>query len=201
MGLKFSYTLLAPIYDSVVASATQAMRITSIQRLDQPTPQNILINGIGTGLDIPFLPPQHHYTATDLTPAMLNICKTRLAQQKLDMQLHTADVMQLPFDDNQFDIVLMNLILAVVPNPLLALQEASRVLKPGGKIFIMDKFIKPNQWAPTRRILNIFMRHIATRTDVVFEDLLKQCPALTLINDKPAMVNGWFRFIDLKKST
>jgi len=199
MGLKFSYTLLAPIYDSIVASSTQPMRINSLKRLNKSTPQNILINGIGTGLDIPYLPPQHNYTATDLTPAMLEKCKLRMAQHNLDIKLHTADVMHLPFADNQFDIVLMNLILAVVPDPLLALQEASRVVKPSGKIFIMDKFIRAGQFAPTRRLLNLFMRHIATRTDVVFETLLKQCPELILLNDKPALLNGWFRLIDLQK--
>jgi len=199
MGLKFSYTLLAPVYDAIVASSTQAMRISSIQRLDVAPPQNILINGIGTGLDIPFLPKQHNYTATDLTPAMLDKCKTRLSHHDLKLSLHNADVMQLPFEDNQFDIILMNLILAVVPNPLLALQEASRVVRPGGKIYIMDKFIKPGQLAPSRRLLNILMRHIATRTDVVFEHLLDNCPKLKLIEDKPALMSGWFRLIDLEK--
>ncbi len=199
MGLKFSYTILAPIYDNIVGSSTQAMRIKSIQRINQNTPQKILINGIGTGLDIPFLPEQHIYTATDLTPAMLNICKQRLSQAHLNINLKIADVMQLPFEDNQFDIVLMNLILAVVPNPQRALQEAARVVKPGGKIYIMDKFIKPGQLAPTRRLLNLFIRHIATRTDVVFEYLLEQCPQLKLLEDKPAFMSGWFRFIDLEK--
>jgi len=199
MGLKFSYTLLPPVYDAIVASSTQAMRISSLKRLDAPESQNILINGIGTGLDIPFLPKQHSYTATDLTPAMLDKCKARLSQHNLQLSLHNADAMSLPFDDNQFDIILMNLILAVVPSPLLALQEACRVVKPGGKIYIMDKFIKPGQLAPTRRLLNILMRHIATRTDVVFESLLDNCPKLKLIEDKPALMSGWFRLIDLEK--
>jgi len=199
MGLKFSYTLLAPIYDSIVGASTQTMRIASLQRLNQSSSQHILINGIGTGLDIPFLPKQHNYTATDLTPAMLEKCKDRLSDNKIDINLHTADVMQLPFEDNHFDVVLMNLILAVVPSPLKALKEACRVVKPGGKIYIMDKFIRPGQFAPTRRLLNLFMRHIATRTDVVFEDLLKQCPELLLSKDEPALLNGWFRLIDLQK--
>lgn len=199
MGLKFSYTLLAPIYDSIVGSATHEMRLTSLQRLNQSPSQNVLINGIGTGLDIPFLPDHHNYTATDLTPAMLSKCETRLLQHNLKINLQITDVMQLPFNDNHFDIVLMNLILAVVPNPALALTEASRVVKPGGKIYIMDKFIKPGQFAPTRRLLNLFMRHIATRTDVVFEKLLEQCPELQLLKDKPALMSGWFRLIDLEK--
>ena len=200
MGLKFSYTLLAPIYDSIVGSATHEMRLTSLQRLSHLNSQNVLINGIGTGLDIPFLPEHHNYTATDITPAMLRQCEMQLAQHNLKIELHTADVMQLPFNDNQFDIVLMNLILAVVPNPGLALKEASRVVKPGGKIYIMDKFIKPGQFAPTRRLLNLLMRHIATRTDVVFEKLLEECPELLLLKDKPALMNGWFRLIDLEKN-
>lgn len=200
MGLKFSYTLLAPIYDSIVASATQTMRQASLQRLSSTTPQHILINGIGTGLDIPFLPAHHHYTGTDLTPAMLDRCKRRLAQSPLDMSLRTADVMQLPFADQQFDCVLMNLILAVVPDPIKALEETSRVLKPGGQILIMDKFIRPGQLAISRRLLNIFIQHIATRTDVVFEKLLEDCPELILIEDKPAAFNGWFRFITLQKN-
>lgn len=200
MGLKYSYTLLAPVYDAIVASATEEMRISSLQRINYDTPKNILINGIGTGLDIPHLPTHHHYTATDLTPAMLQRCQQRLQQHPLDIQLHTADVMLLPFEDSQFDSVVMNLILAVVPEPQRALQEACRVLKPGGKILILDKFIRKGQLAPTRRLLNLFIRHIATRTDVVFEDLLDTCPQLKLIEDRDARFNGWFRLIDLEKT-
>lgn len=199
MGLKHSYTLLAPLYDAVVKNATASMRKSSLQRLQMTERQHVLINGIGTGLDLPYLPTHHQYTATDLTPAMLKYCQRRLADYELEMQLHTADVMQLPFTDNHFDIVQMNLILAVVPQPLLALQEAVRVLKPGGKIFIMDKFLKPGETAPLRKAVNLLMRHIATRTDVVFEELLAECPQLELINDKPALLNGWFRLIDLEK--
>lgn len=200
MGLKHSYTLLAPLYDAFVKSATASMRKSSLQRLQIEESQQVLINGIGTGLDLPYLPQHHQYTGTDLTPAMLSYCQHRLAQYDLQMQLHTADVMQLPFTDNHFDIVQMNLILAVVPQPLLALQEAIRVLKPGGKIFIMDKFLKPGQAAPLRKMLNLIMRHIATRTDVVFEDLLAKCPQVKLVSDEPALLNGWFRLIDLEKT-
>lgn len=200
MGLKHSYTLLAPLYDAVVQSATASMRKSSLQRLQMSDSQQVLINGIGTGLDLPYLPQHHQYTATDLTPAMLKYCQRRLTDYDLQMQLHTADVMQLPFADNHFDIVQMNLILAVVPQPLLALQEAIRVVKPGGKIFIMDKFLKPGESAPLRRAVNLLMRHIATRTDVVFEKLLAECPQVVLIKDEPALMNGWFRLIDLEKN-
>lgn len=199
MGLKHSYTLLAPIYDAIVASPTKAIRRSSLSRLEALSSQSILINGIGTGLDLPFLPNQHLYTATDLTPAMLDRCSARLKKHDLSINLETADVMQLPYEDNQFDIIVMHLILAVVPDPLLALKESLRVLKPGGTIYILDKFLRPNQIAPVRKLLNIVIRHIATRTDVVFEDLLAECQQLELVDDQPVMLGGWFRKIELKK--
>ena len=200
MGLRHSYTLIAPVYDRVISSATRPMRINSIRRLEIEDSCNVLISGIGTGLDIPHLPSHHYYTAYDLTPAMLDRCHKQLAQRPLQMDLHIADAMSLPFEDNHFDIVLMNLILAVVPQPEKALAEACRVLKPGGKIYIMDKFIADGKLAPLRRLINIFMRHIATRTDVVFEDVLSRCPQLNLLEDTPSLLGGWFRLISLEKT-
>lgn len=201
MGLKFSYTLLAPIYDAIVAAPTQSIRQKSLQRLTSSASLKVLINGVGTGLDLQFLPEHHQYTATDLTPAMINKCQTRLLDHDLRLDLHVADAMQLPFQDNQYDIVVLHLILAVVPDPVKALQEATRVLKPGGHILILDKFLKPDQLAPLRRFLNIFIRHIATRTDVIFEYTLEQTPQLTILNDEPALMRGWFRLITLEKKS
>jgi len=203
MSLKHSYTLLAPIYDSIVSGPIDAYRIKSISRLTNTKNKQILINGIGSGLDIPYLPDDACYTGTDITPAMLERAKRRSEDKSsaraLDITFKIADSQALPFQDNSFDFIIMHLILAVVPNPVLALQEAGRVLKPGGNIVIFDKFIRPGQLAIARRLLSIFLQHFATRTDVVFEDTLKTCPELKLIHDKPALAKGWFRLIELKK--
>lgn len=199
MSLKFSYTLLAPIYDAVVSAPTESIRRHSLQRLSPLPPGRVLINGIGSGLDLPFLPPGHQYTGSDLTPAMLRKARRRAQQHGVDIDLQEADAMQLPFDDASFDSVVMHLILAVVPQPLHALQEASRVLKPGGCIYILDKFIKPGERALLRRLINPLIRHLATRTDVVFERLHEQCKELTLIENRPVLLGGWFRSIELKK--
>ena len=199
MVLKFSYTLLAPFYDAIVAAPTKNIRQLSLQRLAKEKNAKILINGIGSGLDIPHLPPGHQYTGIDLTPAMLNLAKKRAASHNVLIELKQADTMDLPFADETYDHIVMHLILAVVPDPLKALREASRVLKPGGKIFILDKFIQPGQLAIIRRVLNPFIRHIATRTDVVFEHLHRECNELKLLANEPALLGGWFRSIELKK--
>jgi phosphatidylethanolamine/phosphatidyl-N-methylethanolamine N-methyltransferase len=94
----------------------------------------------------------------------------------------------------------LHLILAVVPQSALCLNEAARVLKPGGTIIIFDKFLRPRQTALLRRALNPLSRRVATRMDVVFEEVLQRIPSLQLVNDVPLLAGGWFRGIVLKKN-
>jgi len=199
MALKHSYTLLAPIYDSLVSGPLDAVRARSLERLHDVKNKKILINGIGSGLDLPHLPNDGEYIATDITPAMLKRAIKRAELLSLNIDFQIADSQNLPFSDNHFDIIVMHLILAVVPDSEKALSEACRVLKPGGKIFIFDKFIHRGQLAPVRRFINLFLRHIATRTNVIFEDTLQSCDKLILIKDEPALAAGWFRLIELEK--
>jgi phosphatidylethanolamine/phosphatidyl-N-methylethanolamine N-methyltransferase len=199
MALKHSYTVIAPFYDVIVSAATRGMRRASSQQLSRYThpSDRILIGGIGTGLDIPFLPHERQYIGIDITPGMIR--KAERYRDNVDVQLRVGNVMELPFEDASFDAVLMHLILAVVPDPLLALREAQRVVKPGGYILILDKFLKLGKRAPIRRLVNPVIRHVATQTTVVFEQLLAQCPQLRVEKDEPALAAGWFRRIVLQK--
>ncbi len=200
MALKHSYTLLAPVYDSLVSGPLDFYREKSLARINDTNNKQILINGIGSGLDIPYLSTDACYTGTDITPAMLKRAQNRATTiSSLNINFQLADSHALPFEEDSFDFIIMHLILAVVPDPALALQEACRVLKPGGKIYLFDKFLRPGQLAIARRLLNIFIRHVATRTDVIFEDVLKSCPQLEVTDDEPALAKGWFRLIELKK--
>ncbi len=202
MALKHSYTLIAPVYDALVKGAFDHFRRRSLQRLpvSADARPEVLISGIGTGLDIPHLDPAARYVGVDITPAMLAKARKRAeARPELEIELHEGDAMDLPFEDERFDAVVLHLILAVVPDSQRALQEAERVLKPGGRILVFDKFLKPGERAWLKRMINPFIRHIATRTDVVFEDLLQGCDDLHCLSDEPALAGGWFRHIELLK--
>jgi ubiquinone/menaquinone biosynthesis C-methylase UbiE len=110
-----------------------------------------------------------------------------------------GDAQSLPFADASFDHVVLHLILAVVPDPAACLRETARVLAPGGNVLIFDKFLRAGQRAPLRRLLNPLVRRVATRFDVVFEDVLRQTPELILEHDQPALAAGWFRRIRLRR--
>jgi ubiquinone/menaquinone biosynthesis C-methylase UbiE len=107
--------------------------------------------------------------------------------------------MELPLADRSFARAVLHLILAVVPNPSALLAEAARVVRPGGTIHILDKFLRPGQRAPVRRWISPLLGRLATRTDVVFEDVLASCPGLELIRDEPDIARGWFRRIVLRR--
>lgn len=200
MGLHHSYTLLAPLYDLLVDAPTRALRRQSLAKIHLAAEQKVLLCGIGSGLDIPLLPYGPAYTGIDLTPAMLRHAERRLRSIPHNITLQQGDVMQLPYEGESYDTIIMHLILAVVPEPLQALQEAQRVVKPGGQILILDKFLRPGQRAPLRRLINPVLRRIATRTDVIFEPLLTECTDLNLVENSAASMSGWFRHIVLQKN-
>ncbi len=196
--LRTSYSLIAPIYDLVIEGPMRAARKQSLRALPSDTSGNILLSGIGTGLDLPWLPALHHYTALDFNAAMLSRAKSRSAGLTVNWIL--GDSMALPFINAHFDHVVLHLITAVVPEPRCCLSEAARVLKPGGTIILFDKFLRPGQTAPLRRLLTPLSRHIATRMDVIFEEVLQASPDLKIISDTPILAGGWFRGIVLRKA-
>jgi len=195
--LRTSYSLIAPLYDLVIERPMRAARRTSLAALPADAPGQVLISGVGTGLDLPLLPRQHRYTALDFNPSMLAHALPRGAGLEIDFIL--GDSMALPFADASFDHVVLHLIVAVVPEPQRALSEAARVLKPGGTVLLFDKFLQPQQRAPVRRLLNGLTRRFATRMDVVFEEVRVAAPELEILSDTPALGGGWFRRIVLRK--
>lgn len=197
MSLRTSYRLLAPFYDVFLARATARLRQRSLAHLPRTGQARVLLCGAGTGLDFPYLPPEHEYTALDLTPAMLR--RGRHRGRLLNLQCVQGDSMALPFADESFDHVVLHLILAVVPCPEQCLAEASRVLKPGGKVLVFDKFLRRGEAALLRRMVNPVSRRLATRLDVVFEEVLEHAPGLMVVRDEPTLLGGWFRLIGLKK--
>jgi phosphatidylethanolamine/phosphatidyl-N-methylethanolamine N-methyltransferase len=195
--LRRSYTLIAPFYDAFITAATRGPRRRSLAALGAAPAREVLLVGVGTGLDIPHLPAHHRYTGLDLTRAMLRRAQRRPSPAPICFV--EGDAQAMPFADHSFDAAVLHLILAVVPHPGRCLAETARVVKPGGTLLVFDKFLRPGEPGRWKRALNPLVRHVATRLDVVFEDALRHAPALERHADEPALAGGWFRFIRLRK--
>jgi ubiquinone/menaquinone biosynthesis C-methylase UbiE len=194
MGLQHTYRFIAPLYDAAVAGATAGLRRASLAHLGTRG-LRVLVAGIGTGLDVPLLPRGNRYVGIDLTREML----ARVPRDRDDLSLVRGSVLDLPFRDESFEAAVLHLILAVVPDPPRCLAEVERTLAPGGRVLVLDKFLRPHETAPLRRALNPLVSRIATRLDVVFEDALRAAPSLAVESDEPALARGWFRCIRLVK--
>jgi ubiquinone/menaquinone biosynthesis C-methylase UbiE len=105
----------------------------------------VLEVAIGTGLNLPHYPPGVRVTGVDLSPAMLAAAARRAAGLDLAVELSGADAAQLPFDDASFDTVVCTLSLCSVVDDRAAIQEMWRVLRPGGRLLLLDHVAASNR--------------------------------------------------------
>ena len=110
---------------------------------------HVLEIGVGNGKHL-HLYKTHKVTGIDTSLQMLEVARK---QNNNNIELLQMNGESLSFPDQAFDYVILSHVIAVVDNPEKLLEETYRVLKPGGKIFILNHFT-PNNWL--RHIDNSF---------------------------------------------
>lgn len=114
---------------------------------------NVLFLAVGTGLDIPAFPEGRNITGIDISQNMLDIAAERAAQYRGSLELHQADVHELPFADQQFDQIFTSCTFCSVPNPIEGMKSMQRVLKPGGDLFMFEH--TGSRYQPFRAMMNL----------------------------------------------
>lgn len=197
---RIRYTVWAPVYDALAGAARfEGARRRSIDALGLVPGDRVLIAGAGTGLDLDHLPRDVSVTAVDVTPAMLARLERRAARLGLEVATEVADARRLPFADESFDAVILHLVLAVMPEPGRGLQEAERVLKPGRRVAVFDKFLDDDR-SPSiaRRLVNLVARPTFTDVNRKLGPMVAGT-RLVLERDEPAALAGWYRIATLRK--
>lgn len=113
----------------------------AIEHLLAPEPIGRMVDiGTGTGRMMELLGRQAESAiGFDRSPAMLRLARTKLAQSGPDnAELRQGDIYALPLPDGAADFAIMHQVLHYAQHPAAAIDEAARVLAPGGRLLIVD---------------------------------------------------------------
>ena len=95
--------------------------------------------GCGTGfLSLELAARGHHVTGIDFAPEMLALAKEKATSASAQIRFEHADAENLPFAAASFDLVITRHVLWTLPHPEAALGEWIRVLRPGGRLAVID---------------------------------------------------------------
>jgi ubiquinone/menaquinone biosynthesis C-methylase UbiE len=103
----------------------------------------ILEIAVGTGRNLPHYPPDVRLTGIEFSPEMLEIARRRAAELGRDVDLRLGDAQALEFADESFDTVIITLALCTIPDDRKAVSEARRVLRPGGRLVLLEHVRSP----------------------------------------------------------
>lgn len=104
----------------------------------------VLEVGIGSGMNLPFYATGvREVVGIDPSDELLEMARGRAAASRIPVTLTRADAATMPLDDASFDTIVMTWTLCSIPDPLAALGEMRRVLKPGGRLLFIEHGLSP----------------------------------------------------------
>jgi ubiquinone/menaquinone biosynthesis C-methylase UbiE len=114
-----------------------------LQRWAGAQPIDVLDVGCGTGfLALQFANLGHRASGADFAETMIERARAKAAEQQLDVQFDVADAENLPHADGSFDLVIERHVAWTLPDPSGAFIEWRRVLRPGGRLILIE-----GQWS------------------------------------------------------
>lgn len=129
----------------------------------------VLEVAVGTGLNLPLYPGDVTLTGIDLSDGMLDIARGRAESLGHPVTLRRADAHDLPFEADSFDTVVCTLGLCAIPDHGKALREMARVLRPGGRLILLDhiasssRVVRGLQWLTEKITVPMAGEHFLRR--------------------------------------
>jgi ubiquinone/menaquinone biosynthesis C-methylase UbiE len=136
--LKRLWEKQAPRYDRSIAFWEKVLFGDGRQWVCSRAQGEVLEVAIGTGRNLAFYPAGVRLSGIDLSPAMLERARERAGELGVEVDLREGDAQDLPFPDESFDTVVCTLSLCNVPDDRRAMAEMKRVLRPGGRLLLLD---------------------------------------------------------------
>jgi len=141
---------VAPEWDKMRSGYfTEAVREAAIRKAYLHPGMIVADVGAGTGFIAAGLAPLvKHVHVLDASAAMLDEARRNLAQFA-NVEFHEADGLSLPLPDSSVDAVFANMYLHHCPDPLAAIREMVRILRPAGRLIITDMEAHTHEWLKT----------------------------------------------------
>ncbi len=161
---------ISPKYDALnhllSLNIDKVWRRKTAKTVTKSHPNTLLDLATGTGdlaIALAKCNPQTHIIGLDISEKMLDIGKTKIAQRKLENQIELSlgNAATVPFEDNHFDAVTVAFGVRNFENLGKGVSEIHRVLKPAGKVFILE-FSMPERW-PVKQLYRFYFKRILPR--------------------------------------
>ena len=187
------YAKLTPIYDIIFGPILQPGRIRAIARMELRPGDRVLEVGAGTGINAPLYPRDCQVTAIDLSSAMLEKARDRIARHGLrNVRLLETDAAHLTFANDSFDRVYAPYMISVVPDPVKVALEMKRVCRPGGRIVILNHFRSEHPlMSRIERAISPLTIHVGFKADLAMPAFLAQAGLRPLSVEKVNFPRIW----------
>jgi ubiquinone/menaquinone biosynthesis C-methylase UbiE len=136
----------APSYDREMAFFERVLFVGGREWVCRQATGDVLEVAIGTGRNLEFYPPDVRLTAVEFSPAMLDITRQRAAELGRAVDLRVGDAQALDLPDAAFDTVVCTLSLCGIPDERKAVAEMKRVLRPNGRLLLLDHVVGLPAW-------------------------------------------------------
>jgi ubiquinone/menaquinone biosynthesis C-methylase UbiE len=136
--MTVGHPLFAALYDRMTRPLEDAWLGERRARLLSSARGDVLDVGAGTGANLPYFQRAARVVALEPDGAMRRRLQPKLPHAAVPAQAIGAAAESLPYPQSSFDAVIFVLALCTVANPAAALAEARRVLKPEGRLFVLE---------------------------------------------------------------
>lgn len=196
-----AYARWAPIYDRVFGSFTTRGRRMAVAAVNALPPGRVLEVGVGTGISLPDYDRRHRVVGIDLSPDMLAIARKRIEDDALDHVegVEEMDAGALTFADGSFDTAVAMFVMTVVPDPDKVLDEIARVVKPGGRVILVNHFsVEKGARGAIERWMARFSARLGWRPNFPIERVLGH-PGLKLLRRENAQTFELFTLLEFER--
>ncbi len=197
-----SFDTFIPFFYPALMLPLKSSRKNAIETLSFKPGDKVLIPGIGSGHDLPFIPKDVTVEGVDISDVMVGIgkLKSKVAKREENVTFKIMDAERLEFPDNHFDKAILSLFLTVVYDPKKSFSEIVRVLKPEGEILIFDHLLREGQVPPAiAKPIDAILSYGFASVTRVLDEIIEGHP-VKVVKELPGDPIGFVKGFILTKS-